>query len=102
VATEVPAVVIIIVGATAVAVLIAVPILVLATAFRSPSPSKLPTILALVLWGLASVVLAGVWFFVVVAAHKTDAMLTATWIIANGTYPVAGIGIALAHRRLLS
>jgi hypothetical protein len=97
----VPAAVIILVGISAVAILVAIRALILATSWRSRKPSKLPTAVALLLWAGASVALAGVWFIVAVAAHKVDESLTNSWIIANATYPIVGVGIVLMHRRLL-
>lgn len=96
-----PAIVIILVGFSAVVVLVAIPTAILVTSLRSRRSSKLHTILALLLWICFSVVLAGVWFIVAVAAHKVDDSLTISWIVANAVYPLLGIGIVLVHRRLL-
>jgi hypothetical protein len=92
---------IIFVGSCALAVFVAVPALILAISSRSGGSARLPTTVALLLWACTSVGLAGVWFLVAVAAHKVDESLTNSWIIANAIYPLVGIGIVLAHRRLL-
>jgi predicted permease len=81
--------------------MVAIPAVILVTAWRTGNSPKLPTILALLFWLCASVALAGVWFIVTVAAHKTDEALTAAWIIANAAYPAVGLALTLVHRRLL-
>ena len=48
-----------------------------------------------------SVVVAGVWFIVAVAAHTVNESLTNSWIAANAVYPIIGLGIVLVHRLLL-
>ena len=88
-------------GAAAVGVLIAVPVLLLTAQSRASSASMFATVVAIIVWALASIVLAGVWFLVAVAAHKVDDSLTNGWIIANVAYPLVGIGIVLIHRRFL-
>ncbi len=97
-----PAAVIILLGISAVGLMITIPALILLTAFRRRAPSKLPTFVALLLWGVASVALMGVWFIVTIAAHKVDDSLTNSWLIANTAYPIVGIGIMWIHRRVLS
>ncbi len=96
-----PAWVIILAGVSSIGVLVAIPALVLATQLRSSSSSKLQTALALLLWFFISIVHAGVWFIVAVAAHKVDDSLTMSWIIANAAYPLIGVGIILTHHYLL-
>lgn len=96
-----PASVIILLGCSAVGLMITIPAMILLTAFRSRTSSKLPTVLALLLWGVASVALLGVWFLVTIAAHKVDDSLTNSWLLANAAYPIIGIGIARIHRRVL-
>ena len=96
-----PAVAIIVAGVGALVVMVVVPALIFVTAFRSRSVSKLPTILALIVWFGVTVVLAGVWFIIAVAAHGVDDSLTKSWIVANASYPLIGMAIVLIYRRVL-
>ena len=66
---------------------------------RSNRSSKIPTVLALLLWICVSIVVAGVWFIVAVAAHTVNESLTNNWIAVNAVYPIIGVGIVLVHHR---
>lgn len=94
--------VIIFAGAAAVGVLLGVPVLLLTAQLRASGRSTFATVVAIIVWAFVSIVLAGVWFLVAVAAYKVDDSLTNVWIIANAAYPLVGIGIVLIHRRLLA
>jgi hypothetical protein len=88
-------------GFSALAALLLVPALILWNAVRYPGPSRFYTAMALLLWVCASVVHAGIWFLIAVAAHSVDTEDLHFWIAANVIYPVVGAVIVWIHRWLM-
>jgi hypothetical protein len=97
-----PTAVIILLGISALGLMFTIPALIMLGALQNGASRKRPTVVALLLWSIASLGLLGVWFVVTVAAHKVDDSLTNSWLIANATYPIVGILIVRIHRRVMS
>lgn len=71
-----PATAIIVAGVGALIVMCVILAVVFVTAFRSRSPSKLPTAIALAGWITTPVPLGRVWLIVAAAAYHVDNLLT--------------------------
>ncbi len=94
----VSAAILILAGSTAVGALLLVPALIFWNATRNPGLSRFYTAMALLLWACASIVIAGVWFLVAVAAHHVNSEDLYFWITANVIYPASGVIIVCVHR----
>jgi predicted neutral ceramidase superfamily lipid hydrolase len=85
-------------GFTALAALLIVPAMIVWNAVRYPNISRFYPAMFLVLWACVSVVHAGVWFLIVVAAHSVNSSDLYFWIAANAIYPVVGAVFVWVHR----
>lgn len=85
-------------GFTALAALLLVPALILWNAVRYPGISHFYTAMVLVIWVCVSVVHAGVWFLIAVAAHSVGSSDLYFWIAANVIYPAVGAVLVWVHR----
>jgi hypothetical protein len=94
----VSAAILILAGSTAVGALLLVPALIFWNATRNPGLSRFYTAITLLLWACASIVIACVWFLIVVAAHHVNSDDLNFWIAANVIYPAIGAVIVCVHR----
>ncbi len=85
-------------GFTALAALLIVPAMIVWNAVRDPNIARFYSAMFLVLWACVSIVHAGVWFLIVVAAHSVNSSDLNFWIAANVIYPVVGAVFVWIHR----
>ena len=87
-------------GFTALAALLIVPAMIVWNAVRYPNSLRFYSAMSLMLWACVSIVHAGVWFLIVVAAHSVNSSDLYFWIAANAIYPVVGVVIVWVDRWL--
>ncbi len=90
----------------AVIVLIFVPAAILRNTAITESVNRKPvrvvTVISLVFWFAVSLVVAAVWFLIVIAAHSVKPEYKAIWMGTNVAYLLLGIATIVVHRNLVA